>query len=93
MRVDLVTLLKDWIDKTKYPTVSIIGCHFSDHFSVWGWQGQIWVGDYDIAIVYDTYIEFNKYSKKHIIHAADPDFFIHLENTIKHYLLVLKNNE
>lgn len=85
--VTLLNILRDWLDKGKYPIVAIVGWDVSPNEE----RGQIWIGDYDVATIFDDKVEFTTWSKEHLLYAADPDFFTHLENNIKHLLSALKD--
>lgn len=90
--ITLLDILRDWLNKDEFPIVSIVGWEVSSDEE----RGQIWVGDFDVATIYDTYIEFAYNFKSNIrssnkLYAADPEFFTKLEDSLKEYLSILKN--
>lgn len=95
--VSLINILRDqWLDKKKFPIVSIIKWHDSSA-TYTDVHGEIWVGDYDIGCIMSDRVEITAYSdrrgrtKNMTLNAADPNFFTHLENTLLTMMRQLKD--
>lgn len=97
IKITLVQLLRDWLDKKKFPIVSFTGGASLTFFGIMGICGEVWVGDFDVGVIYDDKIEFTCYygaegRRVMALYAADPDFFTHLENTLRSLMAKLKDN-
>lgn len=104
-QVDLLTLIKDWHDRTKHPLISITR---SDHIS---WDsgsitlkldtrialGHIWIGDFDVANIFAQGVFFagwkpadGLYPPYDRLNAADPEFFGKLSQMLTYLTDLLK---
>ncbi len=105
--VTLPKLLRDWLDKTKFPIVSITGVNQT--YGKTDALGHIWIGDFDVAVIYSNKIALagvanmtNINNGKFVyslntppngwLYAEDPEFFTKLEATLTHLLGLLKDN-